>query len=394
MKSFVLTILLVTVLASFTLPPVHAKGSGDTPTNVVLPAGETVDRDYFAVGDTVRVSGTVNGDAYIAGGSVTVDGTVRGDLLVAGGSVTVNGTVEQDIRAAGGTVTVSGTVGGNVTAGAGTLEFLESAKVTGSIVAGGGTVGIASPIGRDATVGGSVVTLDAPVSGNVLLGSQTVTLLSKATVGGDLTYWSEEPVTVSEGATVSGELIYHPVPKTETDMRGAVREGSKAVAAVTGAIAAALFAVGGIAVYLAGLLMNALFPKFIGKSVDGMRSGPVRAFVIGLLTVILLPMVALSLIPSVVGIPLALFLFLSLGILCVSGHIITGYAIGSVVFRKRNKPVHAAWRLLTGLVILLVLWFIPFIGWLAHGIAVLAGTGALVSEKYSLYRYLRTKHLI
>src|SRR5262245_39250872 len=74
--------------------------------HVIVPAGQVINRDYFAFGEIVEISGTVNGDVYAAGAHVAVDGTVNGDLLAAGGTVAISGTVARDARVAGGQVTI------------------------------------------------------------------------------------------------------------------------------------------------------------------------------------------------------------------------------------------------------------------------------------------------
>jgi hypothetical protein len=76
--------------------PGEARGLG--PAGVS--AGQVVDRDYFAAGPLVEMSGTINGDLYAAGGQVLVDGQVNGDVLVAGGRVLLSGAVVQSIRVA------------------------------------------------------------------------------------------------------------------------------------------------------------------------------------------------------------------------------------------------------------------------------------------------------
>jgi len=62
-----------------------------------VPASQVIDRDYFAFGPLVEISGTVNGDVYAFGGQVLIDGRVNGDVLVAGGRVSVSGVVAQDL---------------------------------------------------------------------------------------------------------------------------------------------------------------------------------------------------------------------------------------------------------------------------------------------------------
>ena len=55
----------------------------------ILGSDEVINKDVFAVGDRVDVSGTVNGDVYALGSEIFVDGTVNGDLLAAGGTVNI-----------------------------------------------------------------------------------------------------------------------------------------------------------------------------------------------------------------------------------------------------------------------------------------------------------------
>src|SRR3989304_8346367 len=98
---------LILLLSSLTLfvPNAQAKGNPE-PVSMVLARNEVVNKDYFAAGDTVTISGIVNGDAYLAGGSVLIDGTINGDLLVAGGTIQIQGPVKNDVRAAGGMITL------------------------------------------------------------------------------------------------------------------------------------------------------------------------------------------------------------------------------------------------------------------------------------------------
>ena len=63
-----------------------------------VPAGEVINRDYFAYGESVEISGTVNGDVYAVGGQVLVDGTINGDLLAAAGMAWWNWCVPGIVR--------------------------------------------------------------------------------------------------------------------------------------------------------------------------------------------------------------------------------------------------------------------------------------------------------
>src|SRR3989344_6092573 len=110
---------------------IAAQGFGNEPEPkkiTVLAPDEVVNKDYFAAGEIVEISGTVNGDVYAAGGQVYVDGVVNGDLLVAGGTVTISGEVTQNVRAAGGQITVTGNIGRNTTIAGGNIELTNTAN--------------------------------------------------------------------------------------------------------------------------------------------------------------------------------------------------------------------------------------------------------------------------
>src|SRR4249920_606798 len=89
---------------------------------VVIPAGQVIDRDLFAVGEIVEISGTVNGDVYAVGGQILVDGTINGEL------------------------------GRNVTVVAANLELMPSALIHGNVVAAGANVEAGALIQRDVKI--------------------------------------------------------------------------------------------------------------------------------------------------------------------------------------------------------------------------------------------------
>lgn len=150
----------------------------------ILPAGRVINKDYFAYGERVEISGTVNGDVYAAGGQVLVDGVVNGDLLAAGGTVIISGKISQDARIAGGQVTINGEIARNLTVAGGNINLTNTAVVHGGVVAAGGTVVLAVPVGRDARVAAGNLTVSDTINGDLHAAAGKIRLTSKAAVGG------------------------------------------------------------------------------------------------------------------------------------------------------------------------------------------------------------------
>lgn len=392
MKLFLRVIVLVLITASFFAPTAYAATSSEE-TVVILPKSDVVNTDYFAAGNTVRLSGTVNGDAYVAGGSVIVDGTINGDLLVAGGTVQISGAVKNDIRAVAGVITLGNTVGGNVTIGAGTAVINPEAKLNGSLLAGAGSLNVYGPIAKDVTAGTGTFILNAPVSGNMKLAVDEMSLQPKTRIGGDITYWSDEEAKIADNVAIGGALVYHKMPKSESQRPVSV-PGKGLMGAVWGAIGLAALA-GMSALFILGLILTTMFPVFSNNTVTQLKKNPWGAFGLGLITVITLPLAGLAAMMTVVGIPLGIFLLVMTVVLCVVSHIYAALFVGSsICVRFRMSHVHQAWQLAAGILVLILCTFVPVLGWLIKAMLVLMGTGALLFEKHAVYKQLRTKRLV
>ncbi len=390
MKLFGTFFVLVLVSVTFLVPAAYAKGN-IRQQHVVLEKNEIVNHDYFAAGDTVTISGTVNGDAYVAGGTVLLDGTVNGDLFVAGGMLTIRGKIKNDLRAVGGNMTLAGPIGGNVTLAGGNVTVTPEASIVGSLLAGTGNLELLAPVGRGVTAGVGNLVMNAPVGGDMLLGTGQLTMQPKARVAGDLTYWSEEPVVIQGTATVAGTLTYHDLPKQEKMTKRGVQT---AIGGAFAGVAMGMMVAGLISMLVLGLILRALLPSFTGRVLTQMRKNPWGSFGLGIVTTIALPIVAVVLFITVIGIPVGVFLFMALWLLCLVGHIYSAFFIGQGIFTGLKAEVHHAWHLLAGLVVLGILTFIPLLGWLARAIFILIGVGALLFEKQAVYRQMRAKHLV
>lgn len=84
-------------------------------------------------GYNVRASGDTLYDAFLAGYNVTVDGTIARDLYAAANTVTVSGIVSRSAYLAGNTVIVSGKIGGDLYIDAAKVTLADSADIRGTL---------------------------------------------------------------------------------------------------------------------------------------------------------------------------------------------------------------------------------------------------------------------
>lgn len=361
---------------------------------VILPKNEVVNHDYFGFGDRVEVNGTVNGDAYVAGGVVIVNGKINGDLLTAGGNVTVSGTVSGDLRAAGGNVTISGAdIGGSVTLGSGNANIDSSTKIGKSIVAGGGNLQIFAPVARGATLGAGSILIANSIGSSVKAATRDLNLSSNAKIKGDLTYWSENDVNLSDGASVSGAITKE-LPKHRELNKNDRQFGKDLAAAAVGLfIAVKLLDLFWLTIF--GVVLVLLFPNFSIRTADYATKKLGWALLFGFLALILLPVVGVILFLTVIGIPLALILFFIFIFIFWIGRVFAIYALGRATLgilsdKNRSKAV----GYLLGMLIYLVLAFIPLVGPIMNLVVSLAGVGALLATKKEIYSSLRKDNIL
>ena len=97
--------------------------------NAVTGAGSA---EYaFLAGNMVTLSAACERDAFAAGNVVDFTGSVGRDLLIAGRTVSLSGSVGRDLLAAGSAVSVSGSVGGNVTLRGDEILIADGAEIAG-----------------------------------------------------------------------------------------------------------------------------------------------------------------------------------------------------------------------------------------------------------------------
>jgi hypothetical protein len=337
--------------------------------------------DLYAFGGGVDVGADVNGDLIAGGGLVTISHRVQGDLIVGAGSVMVGGLVEKGVRAAGGSVTIAGRVGRNVNVAGGSITIAPEAVVSGSAQLVGGEVRVAGIIGRKLRVAGAVVVLAGEVAGNVEVVAQEIEVLPTARIRGKLVYWSPRPARIDPQATISGRIT-HNLPELPSRI---ARTGTALVTVSRTSFMAGLTVIA-VALFLA-------FPRFTVLASRTVGTDPLKSLGIGLLLFAAIPVLAILIMITILGIPLGLLIFLGFSIALLLGFVLVAFYLGDVgaqAFmgrRSRERVVRVAFLILA-LGILLLARQIPVIGAVLIVITVILGLGAM-----SLYGWRRRADL-
>ena len=328
--------------------------------------------DRFMAGGSVTRTQPVSGDLIAAGGEVQLDSAVKGDAVAAGGNVRIGGSVGQNLYAAGGRVNLTGAFGRNVRVAGGRVEIDPTASIQGNLTVAGGTLRLRGAVKGYVQAAGGNVTIDGPIEGDVSVSSGNLRLGPNAAIGGKLRYRSGEEMVRDPGAKVNGGV------ERFSSERG--YEGHVPSAHIPG--------FGGGWIWSAGLillaaLMAAAVPPASMRISGELRMHPWLALLFGFIALVCIPMAAIVLMVTVIGIPLAMLVVLAYIILLALGYVSTAVAFGDTALAN-FRPAEAqrsSWRVLAAVVAMLVLTLvarIPFVGTLIAFAAMLAGIGAML----------------
>ena len=340
--------------AAIALPSVgHALEIRHNENGPVIVAGdETINDTLMAFGQEVVVRGNVTGNVVTGAQSVTIEGTVGGTVLGAGEGVRLeNARVGRDFYGFGNAV-----------------EIASGTNVTGNATGFGSTVDVDGRVGIDFAGFGTSVTVGGAVERNVDGFGQTVTVESTARIGGNLTGHvdSAGDLKVADGAVIGGTRSEQVVER-EQRRNHYERFGYyfSQVIRLAGA-------------FLTGLALLWLIPALREASLPN-AIAVLRSAGIGLAAAVTLPVAALIVCVTIIGIPLAVLTFMLGAIGLYFSKAVLAQIIGRGVLRNRPTPPHFAATLFVGLVIVIVAINLPWIGGFANLLLTLTGFGVIVS---------------
>ena len=339
--------------------------SGET-----ITISETLRDDLYAAGETVLVTGagTVDGDVAAAARSIAIGGKVTGGVLAAGQDVRIGGIIGQTVRAAGQSINIVGTVGIDVIVAAEEISVPQQVRIGRDLLAAGQEVRVAGDIGRYARVVGDTVVIGGKIGKGLRVDARRLTILPTARINGDVRYSAEEPIDVRPGAQITGRLERVPRPPQPEYL-------------VYGMPIDFLLRVWeGAGLLLVGLVVVTLAPQGSREVTQSVLRRFPLSILTGFILLVVVPLVALVLSITLIGIPLAVAVLLLLAAAVYPSQIFVATAIGRVLLspigRRKVRPVSIHLMVAIGTLILALLFSIPF-GWIVRLVAMVLGAGAL-----------------
>ena len=339
--------------------------------------------DVFTSGGAVVKTFAAERDVFVSGRAITATGTAGGDVHVAGFDVDISTQVNEDLYVVGFKILVRSEISKDLSALGMNIQTEAASRTRGNARLMGGSIRIDGTIDGALSAIGSDVYLNGVIKGDARIVAQSISFGADAVVEGVLTYASKDDVAVPERVADPDRVRQEPYTASRVwdDMNESWKSGDMPtlptfISVVEAFVISLLFFV----------ILGAIALTFAPKPVDRMRlaiaQSPGQAALLGIvgLSVLfgMIPITALT----IVGLPFVPIVLLALIVAWVLGYALGAFAIARRVwdaFGGDAEPSLVAnlAALASAIVVIAILNFIPFVGWVANYTLVLLGVGAM-----------------
>ena len=342
--------------------------------------------NLYITGGTVTINAPVHGDLIIAGGTIVINDSVFNDILLAGGRAFLNGFVGDDIRCAGGEIHISKNVTGDVVVAGGQV-FIDKGVTVGSLLATGGNITVDGNvngevkgafgnlflngnIAKDIDCRGGKITIKGRIDGRSVLAASEIIIGNDASFENDIRYWNRKGKLDFKQNLKNGKAIYDPSLR--------IRNGEwYYLGAAT--ILGLLWYLG--MAFLMILIIEYLFANTLKKAGDTVFNKSLRSLGFGFLFLIGLPVAAVVLFITLIGVPVGLLLVLFYIITLLLSSVITSIVVANWVNNRNNyhwNVWHIALAAFGIFIVLKLLSSAPLVGWLAMILLTCSSFGAIL----------------
>jgi|GEM_PF-2846317 len=345
-------------------------------TDLVIAEEQLIEGDYIKANNRILNKGKITGDFMVAGTDIEHQGVIEGDLIAAASEGRVAGIVKGDIRVVGNNILIEGAVSRNASIFANRIVQYKDSIIEGSVHVFSSQLDLRGYIGGDVRGANQDTTISGTIKGNVYIHTSKLRLLPDALIEGNLIYVSGDVQQINP-KQVKGRIEHrYPTTATRRDFADKI-QGAIKTASVFSRI---IFL---ISYLLAGILLILVFKNPYRRAAALIQEQPWYSVGLGVSILICVPIVAIILMITVIGIPFGLIGLALYGILVYIAKIPVGIWLGSRIFRGEERLI--IWFVI-GTLILEATKLIPHAGWLISFGALAIGLGSTLMMVKRYYR--------
>lgn len=339
-----------------------------------LEISETVDSDIYTAAGRMDVTAEIKGDIFAAGGEVYIDAPVAQDAAIIAGEITISQVVGDDLRVAGGDVTIEADVLGDVLVFGGHVRVKDGVTVHGDMLVFAGNIKHEGTLNGDLMLYAGKFSLSGIVKGNAEIQVESFSTSGSGSIEGDLDYTHNKKLSTLENIT-SGEITFE-ISETDHDTWDKEILG----------VALWYIIVKIIGVFIFSSLIYFYFENLFKRAAWKLSSNPGKSALYGFLLVICMPIVAILLMITVIGIPFGLLLFTMFIFMLVFAKLFNVMTLTAFIDNKYNlDSIAKKLGVIFGFTLLFCLV------WIVNIITACFVLGALLMLKWEIIEDIRMK---
>jgi hypothetical protein len=332
--------------------------------------------DHYSAGQSATASAPVKGDAFLAGYDTAITAPITGNAHAAGFNVGIRAAVDGDLYGAGYAVTVDAPIRGSATLFGNSITLGATGQIGRNARLYGASVHVDGPILGSALIGAETLTLNGPVTGDLVFTGRTISFGANARVSGRLTLETASAVAVPESVASADRVSATLLPP---EARSGEHPATSPPQAAPLGLAHAL--PWWVATWVIGAITLALMPKLRPALEAQAAHGAWRKLGWGLAgfaaTIGAIPLLAIT----IVGLLLLPFALVLAALLLIIAHALGAYLIAFRLLTGWRAPDNLVRRLAVlalGVLTVGVVGLLPVIGWIVGLVVTAYGLGALI----------------
>ena len=306
---------------------------------------------YLAEND-LNLNNSIYGDAFFVSNNVAINGLVDKDLSVISSDFMLTGTVGDDLRVLSSSINIEGYVFNEV------LLYGSYVSISNSSILGG-------PV----KIYANAVTIDGVIKGDAKVYADRIVF--NGIIEKDA-YFESDDLIMGPDAQVLGNFISSKdLEINSSNVHGQVIDSDvKENDGFIGKLISFLMLV------VVGFVVLLVARKFAVRTTDAIQKRSFASFLAGLIILIATPIVAVLLLITIIGVPLAILLFIAYGLVIFLGAIYGVFAIGKgILMIIDHKKKSLLLSMILGALLFTLISFVPAIFTLVVIIAIVFGIG-------------------
>ena len=335
---------------------------------VFIGASETIDDTLLITTRTATVHGDVTGNLFVAGEDIEVTGDISGNLIAVGDNVTVSG------RIGGMTVSLAdaisfeeANIAGDLWLAGDAIKLDSKTEIRGNLASFSDSIAMSATVAKDMLVAAERVVVSGEIGGSLNAATKHISLLYDAMVGGDIIYRTstEDRLMLGDDVIIGGEVEYQGQPENFQARNRFISDSFY--------LWELLWFVGA---FVVGWLLFTLAPS-LGRVALGDGKESVKTAGIGFLVLVTVPIVAVIIAITVVGLPLSFITIMAWLTAWYLAKIVLAHVIGRSMLANRGDNQGLVSTLFVGLIIVTIAINLPFLGGVLNLLATTLGLGLM-----------------